>query len=130
MVNLSSCSKDDAGSATSGNIVGKWELFKTGEKVGATEELVLYSHQAGCAKDNVEFKTDGTYITKSHSSNCTVFNTTGTYNKSGNNLTTTDGSGSTTVQIQELSNTTLKVYETYTDAGETFIDITVLTRAN
>lgn len=126
-----SCSKSDSeDSSTSASIVGKWELYQTGEKIGSTESLDLYMHQSGCAKDYAEFKVNGTFETKTYEVACAVSTTSGTYSKSGNSLTTTDEYGPTTVVIKELSSSTLKVYDTYTDGGTTYTDITVLKRMN
>jgi hypothetical protein len=36
--------------------VGKWELYKIGDKDDGSEYLELYEHQAGCSKDNIELK--------------------------------------------------------------------------
>lgn len=123
---LPSCSKDDDGPSTSGNIVGKWEFFKEGERIGSTEELFLYEHQAGCAKDNITFNSDGTFDSATYDTDCSVFSSSGEYVKSGNTLTTSFGE----VEIKQLDGSTLKVYETYTEGGETFTDVTVLKRAN
>ena len=61
-VNLTSCGGDD-GPSTSADIVGKWELYKIGDKDDGTEYLELYEHQAGCSKDNIEFFENGDFVT-------------------------------------------------------------------
>jgi hypothetical protein len=127
--NLTSCGGDD-GPSTSANIVGKWELYKTGDKDGGGEYLELYEHQAGCTKDNVEFLNNGNFVTTSYFDGCEFESFSGVYTKSGNTLTVNDGFDITTLNIKELSSSTLKVYETYSEDGETYTDITILKRAN
>ena len=127
---FSSCSDEEDGPTTSGNLVGKWEFFQEGEKIGSNENLVSYAHQAGCTKDNVEFKADGTVVNKLYEIECELFEDEATYTKSGNSLTIVDNSGTTELSIQELTSTTLKVYSTYNEDGETITDVTVLKRVN
>jgi hypothetical protein len=126
-LSLISCSKDDDGPSTSGNIVGKWEFFKEGEIINGNEILTNYEHQAGCTKDNVEFKTDGSFVDSYYYEECELETSIGTYTKSGNTLTTDDGFD---VTIVELNSTTLKVKATYDDEGETITSLVVFKRIN
>lgn len=128
-LNLTSCGGDD-GPSTSADIVGKWELYKVGDKDDGSEYLELYEHQSGCSKDNVEFLDNGDFVTTSYFTGCETENYTGSYTKTGTTLTVDDGFDSTTLTIKELSSSTLKVYETYSEDGETFTDITIFKRAN
>jgi Lipocalin-like domain len=129
VLGLTSCGGDD-GPSTSANIVGKWELFKTGDKDGGDEYLELYEHQAGCSKDNIEFFENGDFVTSSYFEGCELESFSGTYSKSGNSLAVDDGFDVIPLKIKELSSSTLKVYETYSEGGETFTDITIFKRAN
>lgn len=128
-LNLTSCGGDD-GPTTSAEIFGKWELYKTGDKDGGSEYLELYEHQAGCIKDYVVFSVDGNFINTIFFDGCEPYGYSGTYTKSGNTLTVNDGFDITTLTIKELSPSTLKVYQTYSEEGETFTDVTIFKRAN
>jgi Lipocalin-like domain len=128
-LNLTSCGDDDRPS-TSGDIVAKWEWYKVGDKDDGSEYLELYEHQVGCTKDNVEFSSNGNYIDSSYFDGCESDSYSGTYTKSGNVLTVNDGFDLTTYTIKELSSSTLKVYETYSEDGETYTDIIIFKRVN
>jgi hypothetical protein len=129
-LSLISCSKDDDGPSTSGNIVGKWEFFKEGEIINGNEILTNYEHQAGCTKDNTEFNTDGSFVDSYYYEECESEISMGTYTKSGNTLTRNDGFDDFSYTIVELNSTTLKVKETYNDEGETITSVTVFKRVN
>jgi hypothetical protein len=128
-VNLTSCGGDD-GPSTSADIVGKWELYKIGDKDDGSEYLELYEHQAGCSKDNIEFFENGDFVTTSYFEGCESESFSGTYTKSGTSLIVDDGFDETPLSIKELSSSTLKVYDTYSEDGETFTEITIFKRAN
>lgn len=125
---LTSCTKDDDGPSTSGNIVGQWEFYKEGERVDGKEYLDLYQHSAGCNNDYVVFSNTNSFESTNYNADCSVDSSTGTYTKIGNTLTTTFAGESFSVEIKQLDKTTLKIYDTYTELGETFTDVTVLKR--
>jgi hypothetical protein len=108
---LASCSKDDDNNSvsTSGNIVGKWEHTKDGVIVNNQEILEDYVHEAGCAKDNVEFKANNIVISTEYSSSCVANVYSQSYAKNGNTLTVTDGTDSTVLTVLQLDANTLKV---------------------
>jgi hypothetical protein len=123
-VSLVSCSKDDDGVSTSGELLGKWEYSKTGIAVNGQEQLENYEHQAGCSKDFVEFTATDLIDTDYFGSNCTEFTDSNPYTRSGNTIS----SGGESATIVQLDNATLKVKGTYTDNGITYNFITVYTR--
>ena len=127
-----SCSSDD--DAEGASIVGKWEMSKEGFAVGGQEALVDYDgNTAGCAKDNVELKADGTLVSSFYyGDECLVETSSATYTKNGATLTITDEDGAYSVIVKELSATTLKIYDTYEDedTGVTVTEVAVYTRAN
>ncbi len=103
---FNSCSS----SSDSASIVGVWKFSREGYVVDGTEVLTAYSgNESGCEKDKTEFKSDGTVIDTDYNSSCIGTNRTGTYTKSGNNLTTTfPGDDSHTFTILQLTSTLLK----------------------
>ncbi|GEC79847.1 lipocalin family protein [Flavobacterium aquatile] len=129
-LNLTSCGDDD-GPSTSGEIVGKWELYKMGSLIDGDEELYLHQHVTGCTKDYIEFKSDGTLERKRYGVVCQeVESNSGIYVKTGNNIQTTfGGSTPTSGKIKELSDSTLKVYFNYELEGIKYTSITVLKKA-
>lgn len=130
-LSLSSCNKDDDNNAvsTSGNIVGKWEYSKEGTIVAGKEYLTDYEHEAGCSKDYVEFKADGTSIDGEYDEDCTLDTYSSTYVKSGNTITVEDGQS---VQILQLDASTLKTKTVYddSDTGNSITEIYVFKRTN
>ena len=124
-----SCSSDDDAEGVS--IVGKWEISKEGMEVGGQEVLTNYVHTAGCSKDNIEFKADGTLVSTNYiTSACIVQTSSSTYTKNGNTLTVTDAQGADAFTVKELSATTLKISDTYTEDNVQFTEVTLYTRAN
>lgn len=124
---FTSCSSSDSGSSS---IVGKWEFYQQGTSVNGTEILQSYVHQSGCAKDNIEFFSDGTVTSTEYDSDCLSFVSDGDYTKDGNTLTTNYGEGDYSVTIKTLSSSTLKVYETEVFEGQTITNVTVLKRVD
>ncbi len=106
-VSLTSCNKDDNNDAS---IEGKWEYSQETNDEG---NLVAYEHSSGCDKDYTEFIAGGTfkdvYFYKDINLNCVqeVFNAT--WSRSGNMLTVTGSVGVNTVEILELTDSTLKI---------------------
>lgn len=127
---LPSCSKDEDGPDLSGDISGSWEYFQLGRRNGSAESLVPYQHQQGCNKDNVVFSASGTITTFFYDLGCELFTDNGTYTRNGANLVITESSETRSLEIKELTSTTLKVYETYTEDGLTITEITVFKKVN
>ena len=102
-----SCSSDD-GPTTSGDLIGKW-YNKEYKVAGAT---IPYDDHEECGKDYVQFNSNGTgkWVDVW---DCVEEADNFTYTKSGNSITVTIGSESSTAQIVELSSSTLKVKTTY-----------------
>lgn len=117
---LTSCSSDSGSSNNSVSIVGKWEYFKEGIKVGDNENLMPYDHfNESCGKDFLEFKSNNTLLHNEYGSTCEL-NTynDGTYTRSGNTISLDDGSGTViNATIKELTDSTLKYYIPSTDLG-------------
>lgn len=129
-LNLTSCSSDDDGPSTSGEIVAKWEFYKEGAIVDGNKVLVDYVHETGCTKDNIEFKADGTYVTSYYYDGCDLDTEVGTYTKSGNTLSTNDGFDNYTSTITRLDGSTFETQETYEFEGETYIEVNVFKKVN
>ena len=81
-------------------------------------------------KDNIEFFENGDFVTTSYFEGCESESFSGTYTKSGTSLIVDDGFDETPLSIKELSSSTLKVYDIYSEDGETFTEITIFKRAN
>lgn len=124
-LSFTSCSKSDDNSATSGNIVAKWNYSKEGEIVSGQEVLTDYQHEAGCTKDNVEFKSNGTFTFTEYGTNCVVSTYNGTYTKSGDTVVATALGSSTTLTVLQLDASTLKVKYTDTFDGTTTTHVEV-----
>ena len=128
-LSFTSCNKsDDNGGGTSGNIVAKWNFSKIGSIINGQEVLTDYPNEAGCAKDNTQFKADGTEVSTQYNSSCVASTSSGTYTKSGDTLTVTEGGDTTTATILQLDDTTLKIKETETSGGTTTTYIVVFTK--
>jgi hypothetical protein len=112
---LTACSSD----SDSTSIVGKWEYFKEGIKVGDNENLMPYDHfHVSCGKDFLEFQSNSTLLHNEYDSNCEL-NTynDGTYTRNGNTILFDNGSEVVSATIKELTNSTLKYYISTTDGG-------------
>lgn len=126
-IGLSSCSKDSSsGQGTGGALEGKWQFTKDGVMVNNQEVLDNYAHTSGCTKDYVEILTGN--VIKEHyfnNPNCQETIDVGAWSRTNNNLVFTyPNQSNTTLEILELTSTTLKVKNVI--AGE--INIVVLTR--
>ena len=78
-VGFASCNKDGDGGGSSGNIVGKWQMY----------EVTPSSYYDACDFEGwIEFKSNGTYTDFDKCDNSTV---NGTWKKEGNQLTVVAG---------------------------------------
>ena len=128
-LSFTSCNKsDDNGVTTSGNIVGKWIFFKEGTLVNGQEVLTDYQHEAGCGKNNIEYKANGISTYTEYNPNCVVSMFNGTYTKNGDTLVVIDGGYTITYTILQLDSTTLKVKYTDTFEGTTTTFVEIYTK--
>jgi len=119
---LFSCSKDDdSSSSSSSNIEGKWAFSKEGAIVSGNEVLADYEHECTTKKDYIELVAGGVANDVYYPSDCVADVTTGTWTKSGNNVTMTVGGMSQTAEIVTLNATTLKVK--YNESGVTMLQV-------
>ena len=126
-VTLVSCNKDDDEAAA---LEGKWEYSKEGSIINGQELLIDYQHTSGCNKDYSEIIAGGilkdVYYESNGAGGCDEFIDTLNWSRNGNTITVSDSGFSTTGEIVELTNTTLKTK--YTDPDDGSIFITVFTR--
>lgn len=127
---VTSCNKDDDDEAS---IEGKWEATQFGNVIEGKELLLPVTNEGGCANDIIEITNDGKYkMTSSEfiDSKCSSSTDTGTWAKSDNTLKFTDDESKEvdSVEILELSDSTLKIKYTDTEDGATIINIEVYTR--
>lgn len=117
---LTSCSSSSDGNGDSVSLVGKWEYFKEGIKVGDNENLMPYNHfHSECGKDFLEFKSNNVLLHNEYDENCDL-NTynDGIYTRSGNTISIDNGSGTiVNATIKELTESTLKYYVPSNDGG-------------
>ena len=123
-LSLVSCNDDDE-NVFSGNLLGKWNYSKEGEIVNGQEVLTNYEHETGCAKDNVEFKSNGTFVNTDYfGDNCVEDQAEGTYTRNGNTIVASSYGESTTLTIKQLNSTMLKItYQDFDDESITNVEI-------
>lgn len=121
VLGLTSCSKDDDSSSDSSNIEGRWEYFQEGTIVGGTETLVSWDHECTTKKDYIELLSGGVMKDMVYWDDCIDDVVTGTWLRSGNNLTVALGSESATGEIVTLNSTTLKIK--YVEGGTTYVQV-------
>lgn len=111
---------DDSGSGSVGNntlLIRKW-YFLSIDYGGVTD---TYEHLCPTKKDFVEFKANNTVTFLDYDEDCTVMSTdTGSWTRSGNNITANLGGNSQTLTIIELTNTRLRLR--YTEGGITYTE--------
>ena len=113
-LSLTSCSDDDNGSSTGGEIMAKWTPIKTVYKISGQEVTVDYTdNEPTCDKDYIEFATgnvlnDVVYY-KDASNVCTAdANDPTTYTKADDDLTINGGEYSGTYDITRLNGSELR----------------------
>lgn len=111
-----SCNNDDDnnnGSDTSVPLVSKWNFSKIGSTVAGQEVLIdPPQNEDGCAKDYIEFNADNTATAGNYDSTnnpCELTTQSGTYSRTGNQLTTVINGTNRTQEILNLTATELKV---------------------
>ena len=118
-----SCNKDDDNASAA--IEGKWYFSKIAITGGtdATPEID-YPNACSSKKDFIELKTGAVSIDGSYDDNCVLDQYTSTWSKSGNTLVL-DGEN---YEILSLTDTTIKVKQSYTLEGQTVSVVITLTR--
>jgi hypothetical protein len=122
-----SCDKDDDNNSgvASAAIEGKWYFSKLAYTYGTTAiPEIDYPNACSSKKDFIELKTGAVSIDGSYDDNCVLDQSTSTWSKSGNTLVL-DGEN---FEILSLTDTTIKVKQSYTEAGETVSVGITLTR--
>lgn len=125
-----SCNNNDDSPAPA-SVVGKWNVSKVSETENGVVTLPEedYVHEPGCMKDYIELKPDGVYNEAYYGSGCALNLTIGTWSKSGNIITITQGADIISAEIVNLSNSMLKVKISDTDSGITTVTTVTFTRA-
>lgn len=127
---LASCSSDDSNDNTpaTASIIGEWELTSitsNGEELVENPDCldrVIFSESTYDYSEYFDFE-DG--------NGCTLVSGEATpeaYVLSGTTLSVTDEGEALLYEILELSETTMKLKDVYTDGGETFTDIETYNR--
>jgi len=132
-VTLTSCSNDDDSTPVNeqptANVEGKWYYSKMGVSFMGQEQLQNYQHEAGCTKDNVELVSGGVFKDRDYSgSECSLDELTGTWSKTGNNVTVNIEGMAETWEIVSMTSSELKVRSPFTMEGQTYYDVTVFTK--
>ena len=134
-VSVTSCSSDDSSPVTEEQqqeaiFEGKWYVSKEGVSVNGFENLQNYQHTAGCTKDHSEFVAGGTFKDREYwGTECEVDELTGTWSKTGNNVTVTIDGVARNFEIVSMTATEMKARELVTMNGQSYYDITVFTRS-
>jgi hypothetical protein len=121
---LSSCSSDDDSPSTSSfEIEGKWNYNKLSYNQNGitTPEVDHPENEVGCSKDYVEFKAGGILTLGDYTTGCAFTQHSGTWTKTGNNMTASAPSlgMSDTFEIVSVTATELKLRVTHTVSGIT-----------
>ena len=107
LTTIVSCSKDDDNdSSTSGSIEGTWQLTKEGETVKTLEAV---ENEGNCGTTTVVFKSDKTYTVTDYyfAETCRQYSGNGTWEKTGNTLKLTEDGETSSIEIAELTASTL-----------------------
>ncbi|WP_310558965.1 lipocalin family protein [Flavobacterium sp.] len=108
-----SCSSTDNAGDTIAPIVGKWGIVKIGTNNNGVETLIdAPQNQSGCDHDFINLKIDNTLTSGDYSSTlspCALSTISGTYSKSGSQLTTVINGATTTYDIVNLTLSELKL---------------------
>jgi hypothetical protein len=135
---FTSCSSDDEGSSTGGDLTAKWNPTKTIVKIAGEEFDEPYeSNEPGCSKDYAEFTDEGDfnfviYVEDPNTPGACVASpaTPQTYTKSENTLVISGGQYGGTYTITRLTGSELRVKQTSTTGGITSETTIYLTKAS
>lgn len=127
---FTSCNNNDDSQAPA-SLEGKWNFSKVSETENGVVTLPEedYVHEPGCIKDYIELKPDGVYNEAYYGSGCALDLTIGTWSKTGNTITITQGADIISAEVVSLSNSVLKVKISDTDSGITTVTTVTFTRA-
>lgn len=106
---ISSCSSDDDGSPASGNIVGTWKISRVGGILNGEEFWIPYESECPSQVDKVEFTANNLIKTYYYEEDCSLEYEEGTYEYSGNTLSTVIDGYAETNEVTLLTDTTLRV---------------------
>jgi hypothetical protein len=111
-----SCSSTENAGNTIAPIIGKWDIVKVGTNINGAETLVdAPQNQSGCDHDFINLKIDNTLTSGDYSSTvspCALSTISGTYSKSGSQLTIEINGSTTTYDIVNLTLSELKLKQT------------------
>lgn len=115
---LIGCGSDDSGSSNI-SIVGKWKTEKFDYyRNGQFEETQIIVEENASCPDNVEFKSDGTYVVLELDADCNdLVDDSGTYEFNGTTITYTSDGFVSKGTVMSLNATDMKV-----DYTETALD--------
>lgn len=129
---FTSCNdNDDPPAPAPASVEGKWNFNKLSETENGVVTLpeADYVHEPGCIKDYIELKPNGVYNEAYYGSGCALELTTGTWSKSGNIITITQGADIISAEVVSLSPSVLKVKISDTDSGIATVTTVTFTRA-
>lgn len=108
-----SCSSTENSGDTIAPIIGKWGIVKVGINSNGVETLTdPPQNQSGCDHDFINLKIDNTLTSGDYNSSlspCALSTISGTYSKSGSQLTTVINGTTTTYNIVNLTLCELKL---------------------
>jgi hypothetical protein len=133
---FTSCSSDDEGSSTGGDLTAKWNPIKTIVKIAGQEvEQPYEENEPGCSKDYVEFTDAGAFNNVIYFKNadnvCTEDSGAPvTYTRNENTIVISGGEFGGTYTITRLTGSELRVQQTSTSGGITATTTIFLTKAS
>lgn len=124
-----SCGDDDS-SSTGGKLEGSWVYAKEGIAAQGQEVLQDYTHTTGCDKDYIEITATNVKDVwyDNNGTECEEGSSTSTYTRSGSTLTVVEDGTTTTVNIEKLTSSELKISSSETMNGTTVKYVTTFTR--
>ncbi|MSP85235.1 MAG: hypothetical protein EXR18_05365 [Flavobacteriaceae bacterium] len=130
-LNFTSCSSSDNDSSSTSLIVGKWNFSKFQvTEGGVTTPEMDYPNTPNCPKNYVEFKTGGVCNAGTYEgSTCILDIDPATWALSGSTIAITDGTDVSTLELVSVTSSTLKVKQTETENGVTYILNITFTKA-
>ena len=127
-LSFTSCGSDDDNSNEIGSVVGKWNFESVKYTVNGVSESEAYDdHQPGCAKDFLEFFSNGSAVSGDYIEDCELLQDPATYTRSGNILTI-DAEGSISTQeilVANGSTLVLRFVDTDSDGTIETTDVTL-----
>lgn len=122
---LVSCSSDDDKSGGSNAIVGKWAQVKASiESSGTVIWEGEHEHECPTMNDFIEIKDGGAGLDVYHEEDCTSYEDTFNWSRSGNMLTVTYEDEVMELEIKTLTSSSLIL--TYTEEDDIFGEVNVV----